>query len=99
METVSFGKLHEIRTSVHVGLRKILLIYKVLPLPYHAQGLVVEYKGDHRQPVMLHCCELVAVHAEASVTRNVDHHLVRIAHLCSDGSAKSEAHGSETAAR
>ena len=97
MESIGLSQLDEIRSPVQGGFGKPLAVNQVLPLADHAQSAVVEDHGDDGQAVVLHGAQLMAVHAEAAVTGNVDHPLVRVAHLGADGGAQAEAHGAEAA--
>ena len=59
--------------------------------------MVVYDHFHHRNVVPGGCCDLVHIHAETAVTRNVDDRLVPAPHLGSDGGAQAISHGPQAA--
>ena len=96
-QAVGLGQLDEVGAPVQVGLGIPLTVDQMLPLADHAQGVVVENQDNHRDVVVLHGAQLVAVHAEAAVAGAEEHGGVRVAHLGAHGGPQAEAHGAEAA--
>ncbi len=77
----------------------MLLKKQRLPLPHHAQHMIVDDDLYDRDVVAACRRQFVHIHAETSVTGNVHTDFVRHADLCADAGAKPVAHRAESAGR
>ena len=60
--------------------------------------MVIHNQFDQRKSFAGHRRELIHIHAETAVSRDIHDHALRHGALCADGRTEAEAHGSEAAA-
>ena len=74
----------------------MLFIEKCLPLADHSEYMVIDNHFNQRKLLSGCCCKFIHIHAETSVSRNIDHLLIRICSLCTNCSAKTIPHRTKT---
>src|SRR5262249_1271419 len=96
------GKLKSVSAS---GINKILTVKELfgtaetfreehfLPLPHHTVALIIEENRLQRQIVVCRGFHLADVHAQTSVTINIDDETIRTRKLGADSSRQTESHG------
>src|SRR5215467_15272149 len=97
IDAVRLRDLDEIRVIAQVGLSVIALIKKLLPLPYHAQILVVDDHHLDRQIQSSHGGEFLNIHLEAAVARNTKHGRLGLRELNANRGWQGESHRTQTA--
>src|SRR5699024_6074443 len=78
-------------------MRISLSVEQRLPLPHHAEHMIVEHDLYKRPAASHRSRDLIHIHTETSVSRDVDNCFIRTSHLRSDSRAQAVSHGSQAA--
>ena len=107
---IELGRVRDPHPNVAVGLRKgyevrqrVLVdasamapgVLHILPLPHHAEGLVIQVDDLHRQAVLAAGGELLDIHLDAAFPGDAGHHRIREGELHAHGRRQPVAHGAK----
>ena len=92
------GEHREVREvfGVEVGVGVAGVVEQGLPLPDHAQRMVVDDRDLDRDPVQGTRDQFLVGHLETAIAVDAPHHLFGLSHLGSHGRGNAEPHGART---